>query len=512
MEQTTNSNQRSAANPRLGLLRLDVDQIVLKPFRSHGWQATIEREIDGDDCIEIVATKKNVSARIAVLYSSSGISNAKYRQLAERVDHILFYGEPYMLESFAHGVTVPVEPLGDFFPLLVMLNKRVEPDRSPIVVPRKAQAVRRLTSENPLEAVLMRLQQFTSVRLAAKLIERRARSDGCSLSPGLIESKATGVAFSMRSALDYVVAAPSEKLNKRVLGLYYGVMAFAQVEMLAAPSGPADLDEVEGMTKQGHGLYTLAAPDGGFASLHVGVLATGFLPQWLRFLRHDTSDYPKKKPRAVIDLEGLPIGMACTLRGLFAAMPEIDDLFAEVFGGPRGWVGVVYDDERNVRIPLMNATGKNPDSTYGLFIDQSGETPIEKLTSAGWPLAEVARVTEGKGAGIAFRARVDHAGRDVWWDVLPTHSSPFGKTATLLFPSIGGMREYRTIAAATLYALSIVARYMPSLWRRIEGGDEDQYLALIKAALAVWERVLPEQFLESIAGETVRTSQPGSWF
>jgi hypothetical protein len=73
------------------------------------------------------------------------------------------------------------------------------------------------------------------------------------------------------------------------------------------------------------------------------------------------------------------------------------------------------------------------------------------------------------------------------------------------------MRQYRTIAAAALYALSIMVRYMPSAWRRIEGGDEDQYLALVTEALAVWERILPEQFLASIADEAIHTTQPGSW-
>ena len=118
------------------------------------------REIDHDDCIEIAADKGPVTSRIAVLYSSSGISNAKYRELSTRVDHIFFNGQPYMLESFARGVTVPVEPLGDFFPFLVNLNKKVEPDRSPPVMLRNTVKVRRLTAENPLEAVITRLQQF----------------------------------------------------------------------------------------------------------------------------------------------------------------------------------------------------------------------------------------------------------------------------------------------------------------------------------------------------------------
>ena len=504
-------DQSTSANPRLGLLRREVEQTVLKPLRSHGWSADIVREVDHHDCIEIAAKRGAVATRIAVLYSSSGISNASYRELSHRVDRIFFRGQPYMLDSFASGVAAPVEPLGDFFPFLVDLNKQVEPDRSPPTMTRRTTTVRRLTAENPLEAVISRLQQFTSEKLAAKLVERRAATEDITLTPGAIAAKATGVAYSMRSALDYVVSTPHDSLNRRVLGLYYGTMALAQAEMLASPSGPFDLGEVEGMTKYGHGLYALAVPEGGFGDIRVGVLATGFFPQWMNFLSRDTSGYPTTRPRSAADLEAVPAGMVCSLRDLFASMPEIADLFAEVFGGPPGWISVAYDQEANLRRPALNATARKVGSTYGLFLDRSGQVSVGSLKSAGWPLAEIQQGNDDEGTGTVFRARVDHAGYDLWWTVLPTHSSPFGNSPALLFPTVGGLREYRTIAAVTLYALSIMARYMPSAWRRMEGGDEDQYLALVQASLVVWERLLPEHFLQSIAGETVHTAQPGSW-
>ena len=271
--------RNTPANPRIELRRRKVEQTVLKSFRSHGWSAEIVRETDRHDCIEIAAEREAVTIRIAVLYSSSGISNASYRQLSNSVDHIFFNGQPYMFDSFASGGAVPVEPLGDFFPFLVGLNKRVEPDRSPRVMPRRTVTVRRLTAENPHEAVIARLQQFTSEKLAAKLVARRAEAEAVALPPEAINTKATGIAYSMRSALDYVVSTPRDALNRRVLGLYYGTMALAQAELLASPSGPIDLDQVEGMTKRGQGLYALPVPDGGFADLRVGVLASGFLPQ-----------------------------------------------------------------------------------------------------------------------------------------------------------------------------------------------------------------------------------------
>lgn len=152
-----------------------------------------------------------------------------------------------MLDNFARDVKIPVEPLGDFLPLLVALNKEVEPDRSPSVRPSAKPTVRRIREKNPLDGILNRLQQFTSVSLAQKLVERRARNSGVELMPERVASKAEGIAYSMRNALDYFTLAPGDKLNKRILGLYYGAIAFAFAEMLASPNGPSDLD-VGGMS------------------------------------------------------------------------------------------------------------------------------------------------------------------------------------------------------------------------------------------------------------------------
>ena len=187
---------------------------MLQPFRLHGWSAAIVREVDRHDCIEIAAQRGEVATRIAVLYSSSGISNASYMELSNAVDRIFFNGQSHMLDSFASGVAVPVEPLGDFFPFLVDLNRQVDPDRSQPVIPRRPATVRRLTAENPLEAVIARLQQFTSVTLAHRLVEKRAEMEGVALQPETIDSKAIGIAYSMRSALDHVVSTPRDALGR----------------------------------------------------------------------------------------------------------------------------------------------------------------------------------------------------------------------------------------------------------------------------------------------------------
>jgi hypothetical protein len=237
----------------------------------------------------------------------------------------------------------------------------------------------------------------------------------------------------------------------------------------------------------------------------------------LNFWARTSQNFLNKGVKSIEELPSTPVGLSCSLRDLFASIAEIDDLFAEVFGDASKWVTVNYDQTSN---DFFNARSyksrQKQQSPYFLFNDKSGGLSAEILQKTNWPLAEILPADNRSFPGITlkgitFRARVDHSGKDHGFDVLPVHTSSFGKGNTLLSPVVGGLSDYRTVAFVTLYALSIMARYMPSAWRRIEDGNENQYLALVKAALSVWERLLPEEFLESIAGEQVYTAQPGSW-
>ena len=175
---------------------------MLKPFRSHGWSAEIVLQAEHLDCIEIAASRDEVETRIAVLYSGSGISNTHHRELSTRVERIFSPGQPHMPDASSRGVAVPVESLDNFFAFLVDLSKQLQSERSSPAIPHRSPTVRRLTAENPLDAVIARLQRFTSETLAPKLVERRAVAENTPLEPATAQTKANGVAFSMRSALD----------------------------------------------------------------------------------------------------------------------------------------------------------------------------------------------------------------------------------------------------------------------------------------------------------------------
>ncbi len=493
---------------RMAILRSAADQQIVKPFRTHGWAAEITEAKQDGEYLVIKAVKADVTRCVALLYSSA-TDNKYYKKLDSEVDRIFTNGELYMIESFAHGLKKPVVPVDQFFPVLVAWNKELHPQtRRPPVKPRPS-SIHSIKAENPLLSIWSRLDQFASTHLAEKLIRRRAKEQSIDISDEKVTSKGAGVAFALRSASDYFRSVPFESLNKRIISIYYGGLVLSFAEMLASPTGPADLDEIEGYTKVGHGFYTFGTESRGFSELVVGVLATGFLPRWADFLEHDVRSYPKEKAKSEEGVSKLPRDTFCTLRKLLSAVPEISDLFSEAFDSEPSWIMPVLDVEANsprsfIRQPVLN-------STYIKLIDRSGQIAQTRLESAGWPIAEISQDSDRRNGQI-FRARVDHPESNHWSEALPIHRSPFENSGALILPPLSDLYEYRVVAMAVLYALSILVRYMPRTWRRVEGGDLDQHLALVKTTIGVFERILPQEFLEAITGERVIATQPGGLF
>ena len=474
---------------RMAILRSAADQQIAKPFRTHGWSAEITSAKDDGEYLVISAVKNGVTRRVALLYSSA-TDNRFYKKLDSEVDRTFTNGELYHPESFAYGLTNPVVPVDQFFPVLVAWNKELHPETPRTPARRRPSRVHVLMAENPLVSIWARLDQFASMSLAEKLVRRRAKEQSTNIPDENVRSKSAGVAFALRNASDYFRAVPFESLNKRILSLYYGTLALAFAEMLSSPSGPVDLDEIEGVTKFGHGFYTLGSGLRGFGDLGVGILATGFLPRWADFLGHDITAYPKAKPKSEDDVSKLPAHAFCTLRELLSAIPEISDLFAEVFDSEPSWILPMPDMEANQQSLFKQSALK---STYIKLVDRSGKIAQTRVENTGWPIAELSRVPDAPD-GQVFRARVDHPESDHWFDALPCHQSPFENNGALILPPLRDFNEYRVVAMGVLYALLILVRYMPRTWRRVEGGDLDQHFALVKTAVGVFERILPQEF------------------
>ncbi|MBI4720124.1 MAG: hypothetical protein HY770_02635 [Chitinivibrionia bacterium] len=498
---------------RLAILRQDAESKMLVPLRTHNWTVAIEREVENGEYLIINAKRGGIKHCVAIMYTS-GTKNTVYKPLARLVEHIFINGDLYKLDSYAHGIEIPVSAVDDFPSLLVSWNSAstdgkfaAEAPTNPLDAhPPKHRA---LLSETPIEAIWLRLRQLTSVTLARKLVETRAFDAGLKLDDLVLNIKAEGLAFALRNAIDYFHGRDGQNVSQRVLSLYYGSMSFAFSEMLAAPMGSTALAEIEESTKLGHGLYTVDGEQEGLEHIVVGPLATGFFPNWLHFIGLPTDGLPKQRPKRYSNLAKQAPTTWATVEDLFARIPEVADLFAEIFDTKPAWVTPIYDADANPTPTLFSET-KHPKTTYAILLDSSARLTKEDIVAFPGPISQITEVAS-RDPGRHFRVAVDSTGKDVWWDALPIHHSPFTRTA-LIVPVFGVVGEYRAICIALLYALSIIVRYRPSVWRRVQEGDLDHLRVLIEAFLAVVERVLPEQFLEHVTGHRVFAKQPGAYW
>lgn len=497
---------------RLAILRSDTESKLLAPLRTHGWAATIEREVEQGEYLIVKAERAGVEHRVAIMYSSA-TDNAVYKVLAPEVEHIFIKGELYKLESYAYGIATPVSTADDFHGVLIGWNNasatgKLAPHTPAAPIAAMPPKHRILLSEEPIEAVWLRLRQLTSVTLARKLVTTRAVNEAVALDEEVVRTKAEGLAFSLRNASDYFKTRDGQNVSQRVLNLYYGSMAFAFAEMLAAPKGPASLADIEKITTQGHGLCTLDGEQDGLERVVVSTVATGFFASWMKFLGIPTETFPRQKPKVYADLAKQSPSSWLTVEALFARIPEVADLFLDIFSSKPAWLTPTYDQEANPSFSLYG-TKERPTTTYSVFVDDSARLTAEDIAAFPGPISQISEVAS-KDPGRHFRVAVDAAGKGVWWDALPVHHSPFERTA-LIVPAFGSVGEYRAICVALLYALSIMVRYRPSVWRRVQEGDHDHLRVLVEAYLAVVERVLPEQFLERITAQRVFAKQPRAW-
>ncbi len=246
---------------RLDILQRDAEQKLLGPLRLHGWTARVEREVELGEYLVIAAVRGGTTRRLALVYSCA-TDNAVYKRAAVEVDHIFYNGEPYQEAAFAYGLDKPVGPVADFPRVLTKWNQdsgqgKFAPNTDQDLGIPKRRAMRILLSENPIDAVWLRIRQLQSVTLAEKVISERTAREGCALEASVRRAKAEGVSYALRNAADYFLTGEQQAIGQRVVNLYYGTLSFAFAEILASPLHADTLNTLENSTRQGHGLYTV---------------------------------------------------------------------------------------------------------------------------------------------------------------------------------------------------------------------------------------------------------------
>ncbi len=501
----------SGKETRLGILESDAKRDIIEPFEKHNWECSIDGQFPNGEYIVVKLKKSNAEFKVGLLYSCA-TANGIYKILDRTVDLIVLNGGFYHLESYAYGIETEVIEKSSIQTYVIKWNSLVSEGKISAGGPEKPKIKPReftshIQSESPIKQIWSRIKQFKTKGLSKKIVVERYASEGITYSSESLESKAEGLAFCIQNGCDYFEAASEQKLNQRIVSLYYGAIAFASAEMLASPEGPESLDEVENMTKFGHGLYTFdSIDDNSFEGFVVGVLSNGFFKKWVEFLGADVTSFPAKKPKKPTDID-LSKNEVTTLIELFSRIPELEDLFLLVTSSPTNWLTFNHDSEANGGFGFNKPRLRE---TYVTINDISCSKSKEDIADLSLPLDQIEYQTS-EYPGLHFKALVKHPGDEYWHGAVKQHRSPY-TSSSVIIPVFGSVGEYRAICVALLYSLSILVRYRPSIWREVVSGKHENYLALIEEFLDVYERLAPQEFFENLLSKQIHVTQSGSMF
>lgn len=105
----------SGVELRKAVLAEDAINDLVRPLRNAGWSVQITEP--DEEALFVIATATSGSNRLSVaLLFSCATENALYRELASKVDAILYRGAPYKQASFTSGITVPIGPVAGWQP------------------------------------------------------------------------------------------------------------------------------------------------------------------------------------------------------------------------------------------------------------------------------------------------------------------------------------------------------------------------------------------------------------
>ena len=357
--------------------------------------------------------------------------------------------------------------------------------------------------------------------LCAKILTNRAPT----LDPSLIAKKGEQTAYAVRSALGFWEE-HSPALNAKILSRYYALLQISIAEQVASLDSTLDLEEIQRHTEAGHGLSTLIDPSLAFPENYlIACLKGGHLYMYCRHKGIDLDAFAfARRPRKIETLDGAQRQCFLSLSDLLRRVPELQPLISECLGtSPLSFQ--VHSSERNMEAQLRRVaehtkkTGQvlhDPPSdgtdltTYVSIYSEHPSVTAEFLNGLGLPFANIGEDSAGDKRARHFDGEIHHPGDTYWHEVIELYKS--GYSATSVIAPFWKLTDPFILHLIILYALSIIVRYLPSLWHDIEDGKLNHMRALIEHYLLIVDNVVPRLAVENITGTRLLVVQPGSLF
>lgn len=500
----------------MDILKRDFQRQITSLLENHGWTWELEDIVEQGEYLVIKITRGEWVKRFAILYSQH-TNREVYALIQEKFDACLIQGIQYDPNCpFSVDFNKPLELVGNFINILKDWNNECSVDNDDNIQKDckgnvKTPVKMYLTAENPSEQCWMLIKTLRSSEVCKRFLTERYKN----LSSEIIDSKSKGIAFLMQNACDYFDLAQTQNTTQRLLNLYYGTLAFIEADILMNSDQYTDLKSVEEITKYGHGLYIyILANNYSMNSLYTAVLKRGLFCEWLKVQGYKVDELPEKRISKDTEINGY-----CYLfNDILARIPELAFLMRMI--NPEystGFFEPYYSHNLNQTSGLakenVGYTTHN-EGSYINLVDKSGCSNLDMVKSL---IGDIEQAIECHNIRDEYDENDDgstykhysifvrHSSDSYWYRHLNLYSSSYCHQS-IIIPLSGLKDDWIVYAVMILYTFSIIVRYYPNLWRRIQDGEWDKYYTVCLQFAMIVEKVLPHIFYEKLTGQKLHIS------
>lgn len=499
---------------RMKVLQSEINNHIKPLLDGHGWAWEIEStHKEGDGFLIIKIEKNSIIKKIGIIYGQQ-VSKNIYSYIQSVADACLIHGMTFDANcNFSRDFTKPLMLINEFLNILKDWNKECEMDVAEVFIPQKYKIPSKvhLSAENPSEQCWMLINSLKSTEICKRYISQRFEN----LSSDVVNSKAEGVSFLVQNVSDYYSIAQSQNITQRLLNLYYGTLSFMEADILINSNEYNDLKSVENITKHGHGLCTFLPEENySMENLYTCLLKQGLFAEWLKVHGYDTTNFRESRVKKSND-----IGDYCyKFNSILNRLPELAVLMRLIDPDYHtGYLEPHYSHSLNQTSLSLFKSDKGYQAqntgSYIVFKDESCSSNIEDVKSILGPLEQFSMCDDEDKTFSdttykcysAFIKHNDKNKQENWDTFLNTHYNAYSPYS-ILIPLKGLKDDWSVYAVMALYTYSIIVRYYPNIWRRMQFGEFDKYYAVCLQFAKIVEKVLPHIFYEYISGQNLYIS------
>lgn len=497
---------------RMDILVQNYEGRISELLDEHSWQHQIDKEEEDGEYLLIAITKNNIHKKFALLYSQS-TNKTVYERIEKEADACIINGFGFDKNNFfSKDFTKPIMSAENLLSVLRDWNHEADlfnVSADDDVIDHSIPDIEHLQAENASEQVWMMIKALKSVEVCNKYLMKKYTN----VNESELKERAQGIAFLIQNACDYFDKSSSTNFTQHLLNLYYGSLSFVEAELLANSKDYSSLEQVESITKHGHGLYTILSevnynPD----NLYTGILGKnkGLFPTFLENRGYNIDNFPPRKH----DIKDLPCENCFSLNCILNRIPEISNLMRIIDSDYKpGFFNIYYDISSNRDGSIFcEKDGCYKSSITGSYVgltdfSKCGNLEFLKLLQGPFEQFEYKGIEDNAKRYSAF---IRHeCGKDKhWYNYVNIHKSSFCDNSIIIpLKNLGD--EWDIYVIMVLYTLSIVVRYYPNLWRRMQIGEWDKYYPVFQQFALVVEKILPNIFYEKITGQKLYVHQAG---